>query len=74
MLSLKMFDPYEVWVQKCCFPKNVRLNKICWLVRILGSKKELAQNNSGKNLIKKNFIQSLTLNFGKKKFRNFSGL
>ena len=67
MGSQKIFDPFIVWVQKYFFPINVELNKICWLIRIFGSKKEWAKNNSGKNFLIKNlFIQSFTLNFGKK--------
>ena len=67
MGSQKIFDPFIVWVQKYFFPINVELNKICWLIRIFGSKKEWAKNNSGKNFLIRNlFIQSFTLNFGKK--------
>ena len=72
MGSQKIFDPFIVWVQKYFFPINVELNKICWLIRIFGSKKEWAKNNSGKNFLIKNlFIQSFTLNFGKKKCQKF---
>ena len=73
MGSQKIFDPFIVWVQKYFFPINVELNKICWLIRIFGSKKEWAKNNSGKNfLIKKSVHTILYFKFWQKKMSEIS--